>query len=135
MTQSAVVLYVEDDPLSRQVLSFLLTNVMGCSQPVVWEDSSQFTEKLSQLAPKPDVIFVDIHMGPLNGFEMLKIIRQHHELRTTPVIALTASVMSEEVKVLKEAGFSGAVAKPINMETFPETFGRILKGELVWRVA
>ncbi len=135
MTQSASVLYVEDDPLSRQVLTFLLTGVMGCSPPVVWEDSVQFAEKLDHLAPRPDVIFVDIHMGPLDGFEMLKLIRQHRDLHTIPVIALTASVMSEEVKLLKEAGFSGAVAKPINMDTFPETLARILKGDPVWRVS
>lgn len=131
---SPAFLYVEDDPLSRDVLSIFLTKVMGYSQLVVWEDSSSFEEKFKRLSPKPDVIFVDIHMQPLTGFEVLKIIRQHEEFQMTPVIALTASVMSEEVKMLKAAGFNGAVAKPVDLDTFPETLSHILDGEAVWRV-
>ena len=136
MTNSLLTfLYIEDDPLSRQIMSFFLINMMGYSQLIVWEDSARFAERFDELALKPDIIFLDIHVEPLNGFEMLNIIRQRKHFLSTPVIALTASVMSEEVGMLKKAGFSGAVAKPVNMDTFPETLNRILKGEAVWRIS
>src|SRR5438552_665920 len=98
------ILYIEDDPLSREVLRILVTNVLNYSQLVIWEDSAQLVEKLAQLSFVPDVIFVDIHMQPLDGFAALKVIRQYAALQNIPVIALTASVMNEEVVMLRQAG-------------------------------
>ena len=49
-----------------------------------------------------------------------------------PIIALTASVMREEVRKLMSAGFNGCLAKPIDLATFPDTLRRIMAGEAVW---
>jgi hypothetical protein len=38
------------------------------------------------------------------------------------------------VKMLKEAGFDGVIAKPLDYDTFPNVLHRILKGEQVWHV-
>jgi DNA-binding NarL/FixJ family response regulator len=48
------------------------------------------------------------------------------------VVALTASVMYEEVRRLRDAGFDGVIAKPINFDTFPAALDRILSGGQVW---
>jgi CheY-like chemotaxis protein len=90
--------------------------------------------KLDTLSSKPDVIFLDIHMEPVDGFTMLRQIRENEGLRSTKVVALTASVMNEEVKMLKDAGFNGVIAKPLDADTFPKTLQRILNGEHVWNV-
>jgi CheY-like chemotaxis protein len=129
------ILYIEDDPLSREVLKILVTNVVGTTQLEIWEDSAGLGEKLPQLSFLPSVIFVDIHMKPLDGFAALKVIRQHVPLQNIPVIALTASVMNEEVVMLRQAGFNGAVAKPLNMDTFPDTLQQIMEGKSVWRIS
>ena len=50
------------------------------------------------------------------------------------VVALTASVMSEEVARLKRRGFDGAIAKPLNVEAFPDLIARIMEGESVWYI-
>jgi CheY-like chemotaxis protein len=71
---------------------------------------------------------------PYDGFEMLQMIRQRTRFNDTPVVALTASVMNEEVQKLRQAGFNGCLAKPIDMNTFPDTLNRILLGESIWRV-
>jgi two-component system cell cycle response regulator DivK len=42
--------------------------------------------------------------------------------------------MNEEVKVLREAGFDGVIAKPIDYDTFPNVLHRILNGEQVWHI-
>jgi DNA-binding NarL/FixJ family response regulator len=42
--------------------------------------------------------------------------------------------MNEEVQQLRMAGFDGCLAKPIDLETFPETLDRIIAGEVLWRV-
>lgn len=134
MTQDPCVLYVEDDMMSRSVMKMMLVNEMHLSNVIIFEDSSNFLERVSNIAPKPDVILLDIHMKPFTGFEMLTMLRDMDQFEGTPIIALTASVMNEEVAQLKGAGFDGCVSKPIDMDLFPDILGSILKGKKIWRV-
>ena len=134
MNKQPVVLYVEDDPQSRRILYMVLQKRMALQNVTILENSQNFRAVVSALDPRPDVIFLDIHMQPHNGFEMLEILRQLEWPRYIPTIALTASVMSEEIQQLRTAGFNGCLAKPIDLQTFPETFNRILAGETIWRI-
>lgn len=127
-----VILYVEDDTLSRKVMNDLLKRRLGYQQITIFEDSEDFVEKLDSLSPIPDIIFLDIHMQPLDGFEMLKQIRKNSAFQATRVVALTASVMNEEVKLLQQKGFDGVFAKPLDVDAFPNVLLRILDGEQVW---
>jgi CheY-like chemotaxis protein len=129
-----VFLYFEDDTLSREVMRVCLTRGMGYHNVLIFEDSANFEERLDSVGSKPDVVFLDIHIEPVDGFEMLRLIRRSETYQSTKVIALTASVMNEEVKMLKEAGFDGVIAKPLDYDTFPNVLHRILKGEQVWHV-
>jgi CheY-like chemotaxis protein len=126
------VLYVEDDKESREIMQLLLEIQMELSHVTILEDSSDFLYRLEQLQPRPNVILLDIHMRPYTGFELLDMLRDRAEWRNVPVIALTASVMNEEVQKLREAGFNGAVAKPIDLDTFPDILDRVLEGDEVW---
>jgi CheY-like chemotaxis protein len=129
-----VILYFEDDRLSREVMKACLTRGLGYRDVWIFEDSADFEHRIQSVGSKPDVIFLDIHIEPIDGFAMLKIIRQSDIFRTTKVVALTASVMNEEVKLLKEAGFDGVIAKPLDYDTFPTMLYRILQGEQVWHI-
>lgn len=128
------VFYVEDDSLSRMVMEILLREKMGLLNIVILADSSNFEDKIDEFPFVPDIIFLDIHVKPLNGFQMLEILRQHPVYRNKPTIALTASVMNEEVDKLQQAGFDGVLAKPLNEETFPEILQRLLGGEHIWSI-
>src|SRR5689334_16925775 len=134
MNGQPVILYVEDDPQSRKLMSMLFKGRMRLSNVTILEDSEDFLAHVEALDPKPDVIFLDIHVKPYDGFEMLEMLRQFEWAANTPVIALTASVMNEEIQQLGTAGFNGCVAKPIDLNTFPETLSRILDGEVLWRI-
>jgi CheY-like chemotaxis protein len=134
MIQKPVVLYVEDDPKSRKVMSLLLKGRMGLKDVTILEDSTDFLAQVAALNPQPEVIFLDIHVKPYDGFEMLQMLRSCSEFMQTPIVALTASVMNEEVQRLQTSGFNGCLAKPIDLNTFPDTFDRILNGEAVWRI-
>jgi CheY-like chemotaxis protein len=134
MTEQPVVLYVEDDAQSRKLMNMLLKGRMNLSNVTILEDSSDFVDRVNALDPKPTVIFLDIHVKPYDGFEMLEMLHKLDWVNGTPVVALTASVMNEEVHKLRTVGFSGCLAKPIDLGTFPETLERILDGEIVWRI-
>lgn len=135
MNQELGFLYVEDDPFSRQVMRLLLQRSLGYQRVTIFEDSSDFLHRLSQMTYVPDVVFLDIHMHPVDGFALLHILRDQATYQHATIIALTASVMSEEIKNLKEAGFDGAIAKPIDQSSFPHLLKRILQGERVWHIA
>jgi len=128
------VLYVEDDPLSREVVRMAQRMSPEICSLTVFENSRDFEEKLLGLPQQPDLILLDIHMKPFSGFEMLKMIRSHAEFDRTYVVALTASVMNEEVRMLQEAGFQGGISKPLHLEIFPELIQRIMNGERIWHV-
>jgi CheY-like chemotaxis protein len=114
------ILYFEDDALSREVMHACLTRGLGYQNVTIFEDSSDFDSILERL--------------PFDGFAMLELIRQDKVCQSTKVIALTASVMNEEVKILKEAGFDGVIAKPLDYDIFPNMLRRILDGEQVWHI-
>jgi len=134
MSSYPVVLYVEDDPRSCKVMRLLLIQQMGLSEVTIFEDSHNFMARVAALQPPPDVIFLDIHVKPHSGFEMLEMLRQLPQFDHTPMVALTASVMNEEVEQLQIAGFHGCLAKPLDTDTFPHLLERILSGEVIWNI-
>ena len=134
MSDEPVVLYVEDDPQSRTVMRILLERRMGLQNITILENSQNFREVVSALHPKPTIIFLDIQVEPHTGFQMLEILRELDWARHMPIVALTASVMNEEIQHLKTAGFDGCLSKPINLRKFPDLFKRIVAGERVWYI-
>jgi CheY-like chemotaxis protein len=134
MPDNITVLYVEDDQQSREIMQLLLQMEMGLTNINIFADSSDFITRVLVIQPKPDVILLDIHLRPHDGFEMLSMLRQQPTFAAVPIVALTASVMNEEVQKLKNAGFNGVIAKPIDVDTFPGLLSRILHGESIWRI-
>lgn len=134
MNTYPAVLYVEDDDLSCEIMRLLLEGEMQLQHVTIFQDSSDFLERLQALNPQPDVILLDIHMRPYTGFDLLIMLRSQEAYRNVPVIALTASVMNEEVQQLRTAGFSSVIAKPIDQDFFAAMLHRILQGEQIWHV-
>jgi two-component system, cell cycle response regulator DivK len=62
----------------------------------------------------PDIIFLDISLPGIDGLEVLRQIRQDHQLRHLPVIAVTAHAMIGDRERFLNAGFDGYVSKPID---------------------
>jgi CheY-like chemotaxis protein len=69
---------------------------------------------------------MDIHLPGMNGIEALKVLRGDAATSKIPVIAVTASVMQQDRKLITEAGFDGYVGKPINLKEFLDAVRDIL---------
>jgi len=128
-------LYVEDDPFSRNSLDLVFRRMLGVERMWVFEDSCDFMKRLSDLPEKPDFFLLDIHMKPYTGFQLLDMLRADPDYSDAIVIALTASVMNEEIELLRQSGFDGAIGKPIDVDVFPDLLRRVLDGEKVWYVS
>jgi CheY-like chemotaxis protein len=127
-------LYVDDDPTSRQVMEMLVTLGLGWPGLTIFEESSNFIARVEAISPAPSIFMLDIHIQPNDGFTMIKLLREHKKFRNATVVAVTASVMNEEIDMLKQADFDCGIAKPISMNEFPAIMERILKGEKVWHI-
>jgi CheY-like chemotaxis protein len=66
MARQSTFLYVEDDPISREVMELML---QGYSQLTILDSSGDFMARIQALPSIPDVIFLDIHMQPHDGCE------------------------------------------------------------------
>ncbi len=133
ITTSPTFLYIDDDAMGREIMALLLTS-LGYAQHTIFEDSSNFLTRVDALNPTPDVFFLDVHVPPYDGFTMLKMLRSHPGFADKLVIAVTASVMNEEVAQLKTAGFDGAIGKPLDFDNFGSLVEAILAGKETWYV-
>lgn len=128
-------LYVEDDPRSRQVMELIMVKAMKVQNLVIFENSADFIPRIKAGSRLPNIILLDIHVEPYDGFTMLRMIREDADLQRARVIALTASVMNEEVAAMRAKGFDGAISKPLSVSLFPGLIERIVAGESVWHIA
>ncbi|MEM6449962.1 MAG: ATP-binding protein [Cyanobacteria bacterium P01_D01_bin.105] len=102
------ILVVDDRELNRQVLKDLLT-------PVGFEvrEAQNGQIALTQWeAWKPHLIWMDMRMPVMDGYEATKQIRAHDKGHETTIIALTASTLEEEKTIVLAAGCNDFVRKP-----------------------
>ncbi len=80
-------------------------------------DNGEDGVRLAQSAP-PALILMDIQLPRMNGIEALRLLRADARTRAIPVIAVTASAMSQDRQKIMAAGFDGYQAKPIDVTQF-----------------
>ena len=134
-SKSPILVYVEDDENSIFVMKMVVERVMKLPTLYVLQSGADFVQQVKGLSVVPDVFMLDIQMKPYDGVELLAMLRKDPQFKYSKVIALTASVTNEEVSLLKSGGFDGAIAKPLNIEVFPDLIARIINGEQVWYIA
>jgi CheY-like chemotaxis protein len=76
-----------------------------------------------------DLVLLDLEMPKRDGYEVVKILKEQLD-SSVPIIACT--VHTAEINRTKKLGFSGFIAKPLDMDRFPEQISRILNGETIW---
>jgi len=75
---------------------------------------------------KPDLIFMDLKMPVLNGYEATRLLKSDETLRHIPVIALSASTSKTEPELIKQYGFAAYLKKPVCRIKLFQTLSRFL---------
>ena len=78
------------------------------------------------LAHKPDLVLMDIQLPDINGIEAFSRIRANADTASIPIVAFTASVMSQDRNRITDAGFDAFIGKPINLKEFLDTVQRVI---------
>ncbi|MFN3322373.1 MAG: response regulator [Bryobacteraceae bacterium] len=73
-----------------------------------------------------DLILLDLQMPALDGFGVLRHVRDDQRLATLPVVALTASAMQGDQEKALAAGFTGYIAKPVSLATLRRELAALL---------
>ncbi len=110
------VLLVEDNPVNRRVTTLILQK-LGLEIDTA-EDGQIGLEKMQQ--SEYDIVLMDLHMPRLDGFRTCEAIRAGKagdNKKTIPVVALTATVLKEELDRCLACGFNGYILKPVHMES------------------
>lgn len=117
------VLIVDDSRSIRELLSSVLT-----STGLEVTSANDGQEGLETARKKKfDLVITDINMPIMNGFELLKSLRELPEYTFKPILILTTE-FSQEMKMRgKEAGATGWMVKPFTPEKMVEVINRILK--------
>jgi signal transduction histidine kinase/CheY-like chemotaxis protein/HAMP domain-containing protein len=104
------VLIVDDDPDALFTLNEIV-HECGCNT-IMANGGSECLEILE--TKTPDLILLDIMMPGLDGFQVLKKIRQIKRLERVPVFAVTAKAMTGDKDIILNNGFDDYVPKPVN---------------------
>ena len=75
---------------------------------------------------RPDLILMDIQLPEVSGLEVTKWIKEDDELRSIPIIAVTAFAMKGDEEKIREGGCEAYIAKPISVANFLEVVERFL---------
>lgn len=72
-------------------------------------------------AQRPDLILMDIQLPEVSGLEVTKWIKEDDDLRSIPVIAVTAFAMKGDEERIRQGGCEAYLSKPISVNKFIET--------------
>jgi two-component system cell cycle response regulator len=122
---AARILIIEDNPANLELMTYLL-GAFGHTV-LAAEDGRRGLEVAR--GERPDLIVCDVQLPDMDGYEVARRLKSDPELRTTPLVAVTALAMVGDRDRVLAAGFDGYLAKPINPETFVRQMEVYLRSE------
>ena len=120
---SKTILIVEDNELNMKLFNDLL-QAHGYSTLQV-KDGRAVVEITRQ--NRPDLILMDIQLPEISGLEITKMLKADDDLRSIPVVAVTAFAMKGDEQKIRNGGCDGYIAKPISVASFLQTVSRFLE--------
>ncbi len=111
------VLLVEDNEINIEVAQELL-NIVGIQVETALNGQLAVDCLLEKDPGYFDLVFMDIQMPIMNGYEAARAIRSsgREDLKCIPIVAMTADAFSDDVRKAKDAGMNDHVSKPVDLD-------------------
>lgn len=110
------VLIVEDNPASLE----MLRDWLELQEYEVVAASTLADAIASVERCRPDIVLLDVQLGPDDGLVLAEWVRRHGTLRHTPIIAVTAHAMVTERERMLKAGCNACISKPVEFRLLQE---------------
>jgi two-component system, cell cycle response regulator DivK len=116
------ILIAEDNAVNRELLGELL-ELRGytVSEACDGEEALRMVEQ-----SQPDILLLDIGMPLLDGFAVVRKIRENPRWASLPVVAVTAYAMQGDRERILDSKFDGYLSKPVNARALAEELERLL---------
>jgi two-component system cell cycle response regulator DivK len=118
-----LILIVEDHEKNRKLVRDVL-KFKGYE--VIEAETGEEGVRLA-LERRPSLVLMDIRLPGIDGVEALRRIRADVTTRAIPIMAITASVMTEDRQKIMDAGFDAYQSKPLNMKHFAAAVEQLLE--------
>jgi two-component system cell cycle response regulator DivK len=117
-----IILIAEDNPTNRELLRELLEiRGYGVAEACDGKEALAIVEQ----AP-PDLVLLDIDMPLMDGFAVVRKLRENPRFTSLPVVAVTAYAMQGDREKIMNSGFDGYLSKPINSGLLVHELSRLL---------
>jgi len=117
-----LILVVEDNEQSRKLVRDVL-KFKGYE--IIEAETGKDGVRLAQ-ERRPSLVLMDIRLPGMDGIEALGRLRAEADTQSIPVLAMTASVMTEHRQRIMDAGFDAFQSKPINVKEFMAAVEQLL---------
>ncbi|MBF0368124.1 MAG: PAS domain S-box protein [Magnetococcales bacterium] len=122
MFEGAQILLVEDIKTNQELAQEILTR-RGIRVTLA-RNGREAVETMEMSGELIDAVLMDIQMPEMDGFEATRIIRSHGKFQELPIIAMTASAMTQDVERCLKAGMNDHIAKPLEIKALFDTLSR-----------
>lgn len=116
------ILIAEDNPTNRELLRELL-EIRGYTVAEA-RDGQEALAMVEQTLP--DILLLDIGMPQLDGFAVVRKLRENPRFISLPVVAVTAYAMQGDREKIMTSGFDGYLSKPVNSGSLVQELDRLL---------
>lgn len=123
MAAKKKILVVEDNEDSREIFVYRLQQ-LGF-ETLVASNGKEAIETASRT--KPDLIFMDLRMPVMDGWEATKALRQTEWGKDLPVVAVTAHAMEEDKRKALNAGCNDFIPKPVDYALIRDAIQKLVR--------
>lgn len=118
---------IDDEQLILEGVKMLLSNENNISVNVMSNNGPDFLEQLENLSPDdfPDIALVDVQMKPMNGFELVEILKEKYP--DIKIIILSSHYKSSILGYMVKLGVSAFLPKNSNRKTFMDAITMVYK--------
>ncbi len=104
----------------------LIRNLLGNQEFTIFEakNGKELVELVHKV--KPGIIFTDVQMPEMDGYEATKKLKEDENYKEIPIIAVTASTLKTEESKAKAAGCDGFIRKPVSNESLMEELKKFI---------
>ena len=131
MKTNKTIFLIDDDKDDQQFFLKSISEIDNTIHCDFANNGKDALEKLNTLASAPDMIFLDINMPLMNGFECLTELRKQDRFIDTPIVILTTSKANTEVQNARVLGANVFLTKPHSLLTLQTKLEKVISDFLM----
>jgi two-component system cell cycle response regulator DivK len=120
------ILIVEDNELNMKLFHDLVT--IKNHEVILSADGVGVVSMV--IKQQPDLILMDVQLNGLSGLDIIKQLRDNHDTKHVPIIAISAFAMKRDAKIISESGCDLYIPKPVSINDFFEAIERFVPSSI-----